>query len=346
MTPWGTRNAARPAAPQRDLSYSDSTMTGSAYASRPRAGLQISGVTAIVKPYLTYAEQVALLCSRGMSITDEDRAIATLRTVNYYRLSGYWYPFRQITNGARADQFYPGTDFDDVVSLYRFDEHLRVATFSALGTVELAIRSLLGHELGRVDPLAHLNPNLLGARARTGNSYGKWLGKFNKAVTDSPESFVDHHKTNYAGILPVWAAIEVMDWGALTYLYGFAPNPVRDAVAAATGLTSPQLESWLKALNAVRNTCAHHGRLFNRVHALSPKLSAAGLFPELDSATTEWNRTFSRLTMIQFLLAQLQIGNIRLLPAVVNSYPAVKVLPISHMGAPLNWKTATALWSA
>ena len=266
--------------------------------------------------------------------------------MNYYRLSGYWFPFRQITNGARGDQFYPGTDFDDVGNLYRFDERLRVATFSALAPTELAIRALLGHQLGRVDPLAHLDPSLLGARARTGNSYGKWLSKFNKAVADSPEDFVDHHKANYAGVLPVWAAVEVMDWGSLTYLYGFAPNAVRDAVSSATSLTSPQLESWLKALNAVRNTCAHHGRLFNRVHALSPRLPAPGLFPELDSATSEWNRTLSRLTMIQFLQQNLGIGNLRLLPAVVSSYPTVRALPISHMGAPNDWRTASTLWSA
>ena len=321
-------------------------MTGSAYASRPRAGLQIFGVAAIVKPYLSYSDQVALLRSRGMTIADEGRAIATLRTVNYYRLSGYWYPFRQMVNGARGDQFYPGTDFDDVVSLYRFDERLRVAAFSALAPVELAIRALLGHELGRVDPLAHLDPNLLGARVRTGNAYGKWLAKFSKAVADSPEDFVDHHIANYAGVLPVWAAVEVMDWGALTYLYGFAPNSVRDVVSAATGLNSPQLESWLKALNAVRNTCAHHGRLFNRVHALSPRLPVIGLFPELDAATSEWNRTFSRLTMIQFLQQNLEIGNLRLLPAVVSSFPTVMALPISHMGVPNDWRTASTLWSA
>ncbi|PMD04403.1 CAAX protease, partial [Brevibacterium paucivorans] len=31
-----------------------------------------------------------------------------------------------------------------------------------LTPIELAFRSTLGHELGRIDPLIHLKPNLLG----------------------------------------------------------------------------------------------------------------------------------------------------------------------------------------
>lgn len=114
--------------------------------------------------------------------------------------------------------------------------------------------------------------------------------------------------------LPVWAATELMDWGSLTYLYGFSPRDVQDAVAGACELRAPQLTSWLKALNLVRNTCAHHGRLFNRVHTIAPKLPNVGLHPDLDSASTEWNRTFARLTFVQFLSDRLGVGRSRILP--------------------------------
>lgn len=70
-----------------------------------------------VKAYRTYEEQVDLLAGRGMAIGDRGKAIATLQRVNYYRLSGYWYPFRQQVGGKRVDDFYPGTSLDDVVAL-------------------------------------------------------------------------------------------------------------------------------------------------------------------------------------------------------------------------------------
>jgi abortive infection bacteriophage resistance protein len=216
-----------------------------------------------VKAYRSYEDQVNLLAARGMDVGDRGQAARTLRRINYYRLSGYWYPFRQQVSGTRIDDFYPGTRLDDVVALYEFDAALRAATFSVLAPVELAIRALLGHELGRVDPCAHLDPDKLGPTARTGDSYPKWREGYELELARSREDFVEHHHQKYGGRLPVWAAVELLDWGGLTFLYGFAPRSVQDEVASACGLTGPQLTSWLKSLNLLRNTCAHHGRLFN-----------------------------------------------------------------------------------
>src|SRR5699024_5669007 len=66
--------------------------------------------------------------------------------------------------------------------------------------------------------------------------------------------------------------------------------------------------SWLKALNLVRNTGAHRGRLFNCVHTIALKLPRVGLHPCLAAAATEWNRTFARLTLVQFLSDRLRVG--------------------------------------
>ena len=254
-----------------------------------------------VKAYKTYAEQVALLEGRGMDMGDRDLATATLRRVNYYRLSGYWYPFRKLERSGRQDDFYSGTRFSDVVALYDFDARLRAATFAALVPIELAIRALLGHELGRIDPCAHLEPSKLGPTARRGDQYTRWVRRYEDEVAQSREDFVEHHHQKYGGLLPVWAATELLNWGSLTYLYGFAPRHAQDVVADVCGLTAPQLTSWLKALNLVRNTCAHHGRLFNRVHTFSPKLPKPGRHPDLDAVSTDWSRTFGQLTLAQFL---------------------------------------------
>ena len=48
-----------------------------------------------VKVFKTYAEQVELLRSRGMRIDNVERAEEMLARLNYYRLSGYWYPIRR-----------------------------------------------------------------------------------------------------------------------------------------------------------------------------------------------------------------------------------------------------------
>lgn len=300
-----------------------------------------------IKEFKTYNEQVDILVRRGMDIGDRDEAIFLLQQVSYYRLSGYCYPFREFKNSSRADTFFPGTRLRDVVDLYRFDSRLRTATFTALTPIELAIRAHLGHELGCLDPLIHLDSNKLGVTVDTPEEkkYNSWRKRYDRELESSREDFVNHHKQKYGGNLPVWAATEIMDWGSLTYLYELSPRSVQNTISSQCNLTAPQLRSWLKALNIVRNICAHHGRLFNRVHAISPKLPAQGTHTDLDCINTDWKRTFGQLTLVQLLLDRLNVGNKKLLPTVVQSFPEVQIVPISHMGAPDNWQTASKLWS-
>ncbi len=134
-----------------------------------------------VKAYKTYAQQVEILAQRGMDMGNRQSALEVLRRVNYYRLSGYWYPFRKRTSTGRQDAFYPGTRFSDVVALYEFDARLRAATFAVLTPVELAVRALLGHELGRIDPCAHLKPSLLGPTAKS-DRYKTWVDRYKREL--------------------------------------------------------------------------------------------------------------------------------------------------------------------
>ncbi|PID52915.1 MAG: hypothetical protein CSB46_11210 [Micrococcales bacterium] len=170
-------------------------------------------------------------------------------------------------------------------------------------------------------------------------------GLFSTLLGQSREDFVEHHRQKYGSQLPVWVATELLDWGSLTYLYKFAPRDVQDVVADACGLRAPQLASWLKSLNLVRNTCAHHGRLFNRVHTIKPKLPKAGRHPDFDAVRTDWTRTFGQLTLVQFLSGRLGTGQTTLLPAVVRTFPQVRIVPITHLGATEDWQVPNTLWA-
>lgn len=298
-------------------------------------------MTEPVKEYKTYEEQVALLESRGMDVGDHDSAVAKLSEVSYYRLSGYWYPFRILEGSLRQDRFYEGTSLLDVVKLYDFDTSLRAMTFAALSPIELAVRARLGHELGQINECGHLEPSLLNARAQE-PAYPDWVEGYEKELNRSREDFVEHHFQKYGGTLPVWAAVEILDWGALTRLFGFAPRSVQDRVSAEFGLSAPQFESWMKSLGIVRNVCAHHGRLFNRVFP-APKLPQPGRWPDLD-ACGPFTRAFGQLSLVQHMLRTRSVGNSSLLRATLARYPDVQLVPLSHVGVPTGWESLT-LWS-
>ena len=84
-----------------------------------------------VKAFLTYRQQADLLASRGMLIGDKEQCEHLLSILNYYRLSGYWFPLFDQKTG----QFKNGTRFTDIVAYYEFDEQLRSWLFSGLSKI-------------------------------------------------------------------------------------------------------------------------------------------------------------------------------------------------------------------
>src|SRR6266508_2779501 len=87
------------------------------------------------KQALTFEQQADLLISRGL-IADRNLLINRLRSVNYYRFSGYLYPFRN-----SDDTFHSGTTFEKVWRHYTFDRRLRVIVMDAIERVEVAVRT-------------------------------------------------------------------------------------------------------------------------------------------------------------------------------------------------------------
>ena len=299
------------------------------------------------KPFKTYSEQVELLRGRGMRMDDASEGERALARLNYYRLSGYWYPMRRFSSsGVALDEFQPEASFELVTALYEFDERLRHCAFIELDRVETAFRAILGYEMGRINPLLYLDVKRLGPVARQRRKDGRsmhsvWLGKYSSALASSKEDFVVHHQQRYGGELPIWAAVEVMDWGMLSHLYGMAPNTVRNRVAHRCSLSAPQLESWLKSLNIVRNYAAHHVRMFNRVYDLKPKLSDD---TRLQPVAGVMNRVFGQLTLIQYLHRELALSPAHRLPELLESFPHNQLVPFERTGAPQDWRTL-ALWS-
>jgi abortive infection bacteriophage resistance protein len=130
------------------------------------------------KPWQSYGIQLDRLAARGMQITDRALALDYLERIGYYRLSGYWFAFRQrsardgirhLPPGAPSkskdptlalEQFKPGASFQNAVDLYVFDKQLRLLTMDALERIEISLRVDISHTLGALDAFAYLRPEL------------------------------------------------------------------------------------------------------------------------------------------------------------------------------------------
>lgn len=218
------------------------------------------------KPFLTVPEQIHRLRERGMDCGDESYAADILERYGYYRLSGYWYPFRKRPvpsepqldeNGreVRLDTFAPGTSLSRVVALYEFDHELRIRLSDALTHIETAFRYHIGHRLGMVDKFAHRDPEVLGAvreakqhpfgrllaaiagrtqypRMVPTNAYRDWLEEYERHEKRARGDFVLHFREKYGPHLPIWVATEVMSFGLLSSLYDLMRQSDQEILAA------------------------------------------------------------------------------------------------------------------
>lgn len=212
------------------------------------------------KPATTYAEQIVLLKSRGMTIADEQKAAFYLQHISYYRLGAYWLPFEA---DHATHQFREGTTFENVLRLYSFDRALRLLVLDAIERVEVSARAQWAHQLGNTyGAHAHLDPKL----AKRTEHWQSNIEALEKEIERSEEVFIQHLTQTYSDALPpIWACCEVMSLGLLSRWYSnLYPQPVRTRIAAVYELDHLVLQSWLHHLSVVRNICAHHSRLWNR----------------------------------------------------------------------------------
>jgi len=219
------------------------------------------------KPALTYQQQIELLRRRGMEVENDEQAAFYLRHLNYYRLGAYWLPFEADHSSHR---FRPGTSFERVLSLYVFDRELRLLVLDAIERIEVSVRGQWAYQLAHAcGPHAHLDP----AFALDFRFWQKNYDELKQAVGHFEEVFIRHFREHYSEALPpVWAVCEVMSLGQLSRWYSnLGPMAVRRRIAEVYGIDEAVLQSWLHHLSHLRNTCAHHARLWNREFTITPK---------------------------------------------------------------------------
>jgi len=299
-----------------------------------------------------------------MIIPDHEEAENILSTVSYYRLSGYWHICRQnAPDGGKAERFVAGTTLQGIVALYEFDRQLKLFVSHALEKIEIMMRARITETLGARDPFAHANSRHLDplfSRVTTNvpvSRHDQWLNKLDKQQERSSERFVQHFSAQYNGDLPVWAAMEVLDFGAMSHLFSGLTFQDRNAIALALGITSgagavgneAALTNWLRVMNYVRNVCAHHSRLWNsnmNVQLKSTQFSNIHHLKHLDPRDNyAFSRVFGVLCVIGFLVSDID-GNNKWVTAVRRHVEGLNALgwqPERTMGFPRGW-TALPLW--
>jgi len=222
------------------------------------------------KPWLSYHEQANVLQSRGLHISDLSAVTEFLQHVNYYRFSGYCLAFETARH-----QFQDSVTFEQVRGAYRFDQALRDLITEALELVEIDFRTAIAYHFGeKYGPFGHTHAKNFHHPFHPHSSHRDWQRKLHSEAKRSSELFVKHFEAHYQEFpaLPVWVITELMSFGSLSRMGQGMLKEDQKNISHRYGLQPKNWVTWMHHLTYVRNLCAHHARLWDRVWAIKPEL--------------------------------------------------------------------------
>ena len=316
--------------------------------------------------------QLNRLRARGLEIEDSNSALLALENLNYYRLAGYWYPFRKLKasstrNSAqilnpRFKKFVEGHSFNEVLELYKWDEKLRILVFEAIVAVEVKLRTQVGHVLGRRSPVAHRNPECFEAGfskvkkssddEKAFSNHEKWVYKIDRIITSrmNVDDGVTHQIKKYED-LHIWAVVELLSFSTLIDAYHHLKGADKKLVAESFSIGNPGVfYSMLRSAAEVRNVVAHHGRLWNANVRNPSQLPKRGTtHPELDHLprTGVSNfRLYSVLCVLTVLSAETELGSTFKgnLKEHLSDFPEIQGISLAQAGFVEGWENQ-AIWT-
>jgi Abortive infection bacteriophage resistance protein len=314
-----------------------------------------------VKQPTTLEEQLELLSKRGMAL-DGSLARQWLSNVSYYRLSGYWYPYRVLPESVdpkdpvRLDDFVEGTSFCEVAALYEFDRKLRALVHDGIERIEVALRTRVGEWITQYGALAYREPSLF----REGFDHVAWLARvYGRVVRAKSSNAAIQHYVNKYGQYPFWVVAEVLDFSDVSFLFDGLPVDAQHRISTSLGfdvnadqLNSKQKKSyydrdplvrWCEQLTVVRNVCAHHARLFNR-HLTPASTNAFRTITALSSLPDgQSDKLYGALLVMAFMLRTISPGTTwpsKLTGLIQKDFENLSLRSITEMGFPDNWEAS------
>lgn len=278
------------------------------------------------KPAKSPADLISFLGGKGLTIGDSSYAESCLAYLGYYRLKIYMRPFEDT-----AKAFYPGTTFEQIVDVYNFDRKLRLHCLDAIERIEVALRAHVINVMGK-----HGGPHFY---------YDESYFELKRAVTgirqrgeNGKHLSITHYKKEYnePHLPPIWCLTEASTFGELSRWFADLELTYRKEIAKGFGFDETICVSWFRSIAALRNICAHHGRLWNAELLVDTPKKANAYKADLSNNT----RCYARLVILMALLDHIDsnhgTGWRSALVELLDARPAC--ISLADMGFPVGWK--------
>lgn len=219
----------------------------------------------MAQPFLTIDQQIDKLENeKGLIIPDHSYAKTVLQEIGYFSLiNGYKEPFKNPTTKKYRD----GTTFDDIATLYKFDENLRELFLKYILRIERHIRSLLSYHFSAKhgeNQSCYLNPSNFNSAPKKQADIQRLINTLKSLVYhNSDYPYLNHHRQTH-GNIPLWVLVNCITFGSLSKFYAFTTSDIRVKISKNfASVNEKQLEQYLSVITKFRNVCAHNERLFS-----------------------------------------------------------------------------------
>lgn len=214
----------------------------------------------MTKSATTIDQQLNLLKSRGLTVSDMDKAREILLDIGYYRLGFYLFPFEksypELRN--RSHEYIEGASFEDAVNLYYFDFDLRLLLMRYLNRIEIAFRTSLIYHLSnkyKSNPVWFISPAVVNRPYARDFELKVYTPDFKR----NPVIHRHHLKNPNDRFAPAWKTLEFMTFGAVMKLYEqLKEREDKIFIAHKFGIRQVvTFENYMHTIRQARNVCAH-----------------------------------------------------------------------------------------
>ena len=302
-----------------------------------------------VKKFLNLDEQLEILKSRGLIISDEEKARVILFRENYFFLCGYRHVFLR----SPKDRVYvEGATFEELHALFTFDRNFRNIIFKNLLIIENNMKSIMSYQLSKKygykekDYMKASNFTQDSKKVRQVNDLIKKM-KRQIRVNGSQHSATYHYISNY-GYIPLWILVKVLSFGLIGELFSVLKVEDQLSIAEIYDLNVEVLSTYLNILSNYRNLCAHEDILFERrieKNIVDTKYHRMLNIPIMDDEYIYGkNDLFAVIIILKQMLSSDEFRNlinevgyeVDFLRGKIKCIPFEKIL--DRMGFPNNWR--------
>ena len=300
------------------------------------------------KVFKTVDEQLDILKSKGLVISDYEKSKIVLLKENYFFLSGYRHLFMK----NRDKNFIEGTTFEELYALFTFDRNIRNIFFKNLLIIENNIKSLISYQLSKkygFKEKDYLNPQNFSDDSLKVRQVRDVLEKVKRQIrlNGRKHSATIHYIDNY-GYIPLWILVKVLSFGLIGEFFNIFKDSDKLEIANFYNLDVNTFSIYLNILSNYRNLCAHEDILFE--HRTLKEIPDCLYHSSLNIKQSDGlyllgkNDLFSVIIILKSLLSEQQFVNlvnelgyeIDILNGKI-SVISIKTI-LNRMGFPDNWR--------